>query len=593
ARVASAMTFHETPKAVLDLLAENVIAVTGAVSAGIIVTDRGGGRITVVGVANLPEGYTETIQQLWSRGTRIVGFEAIRTGQAVVAHDLSTLSQGVELLDPYREFTDSSWDTLVAVPLTYRGDSVGSLNVCFSKESLPGADDMAVLRTLADQAAVTAANLQLFTESEHRRRRAETLARVASALTGPGTVEDALNALTQVIVESTSAIAASVTLVDEGDQDFVLAGTYGLPEGFTRAVHHAWHEGRTTLISETIESKEARVTRRGKQRMLEDPDYAEVWDLVRDEPWEPVAIIPMIYQNRSVGLIGAFYLEGDPPGDDDLSLLSAVAGQAAVAVENRRLFVETEKRLGQLEAVANIASNLTFDQPLDEMMRSLAESVVQSTAAIACTVTRVDERLTVPMRIMAMVGLPEGYREAVQGAYDAGAPSVIMSAFRDREAMIIHNSRGVTLRDPRYAAAAALVADVGWDCVGVIPIIFRDEALGLLTGYYPIRQEPTNEEMAYLSAIADQAALAIKNASLIEQGQESAAVGERQRLARELHDSVSQALYGIALGAQTARTLLDRDAARATEPVDYVLQLAQAGLAEMRALIFELRPESL
>jgi signal transduction histidine kinase len=68
---------------------------------------------------------------------------------------------------------------------------------------------------------------------------------------------------------------------------------------------------------------------------------------------------------------------------------------------------------------------------------------------------------------------------------------------------------------------------------------------------------------------------------------------ERQRLARELHDSVSQALYGIALGARTARTQLERDPAKVAEPLDYVLSLAEAGLSEMRALIFELRPESL
>jgi signal transduction histidine kinase len=68
---------------------------------------------------------------------------------------------------------------------------------------------------------------------------------------------------------------------------------------------------------------------------------------------------------------------------------------------------------------------------------------------------------------------------------------------------------------------------------------------------------------------------------------------ERQRLARELHDSVSQALYGIALGARTARALLDRDPQKAVEPIDYVLSLANAGMAEMRALIFELRPDSL
>jgi signal transduction histidine kinase len=68
---------------------------------------------------------------------------------------------------------------------------------------------------------------------------------------------------------------------------------------------------------------------------------------------------------------------------------------------------------------------------------------------------------------------------------------------------------------------------------------------------------------------------------------------ERQKLARELHDSVSQALYGIALGTHAARTALERDPDHVTEPLDYVLTLAEAGLAEMRALIFELRPESL
>ena len=72
-----------------------------------------------------------------------------------------------------------------------------------------------------------------------------------------------------------------------------------------------------------------------------------------------------------------------------------------------------------------------------------------------------------------------------------------------------------------------------------------------------------------------------------------AALEERQRLARELHDSVSQALYGIALGTQTAQKMLEDGSTRVAEPLDYVLSLAEAGMAEMRALIFELRPESL
>jgi signal transduction histidine kinase len=82
-------------------------------------------------------------------------------------------------------------------------------------------------------------------------------------------------------------------------------------------------------------------------------------------------------------------------------------------------------------------------------------------------------------------------------------------------------------------------------------------------------------------------------AELAKRVQERTAMEERQRLSRELHDSVSQVLYGISLGAHTALTRLDSDRAQVIEALDYVVSLAQAGLMEMRALIFELRPESL
>ena len=72
-----------------------------------------------------------------------------------------------------------------------------------------------------------------------------------------------------------------------------------------------------------------------------------------------------------------------------------------------------------------------------------------------------------------------------------------------------------------------------------------------------------------------------------------AALEERQHLSRELHDSLSQALYGISLGAHTAVKWLGRDRTRVVEALEYVITLADAGLTEMRALIFDLRPESL
>jgi signal transduction histidine kinase len=126
-----------------------------------------------------------------------------------------------------------------------------------------------------------------------------------------------------------------------------------------------------------------------------------------------------------------------------------------------------------------------------------------------------------------------------------------------------------------------------------IPMVVADKLIGVLDVESPDKNRFSEANARVMAMLADLIAVAVQNARLYEQAQELAALEERNRLARELHDSVSQALYGIALGARTARTLLEHSPSRLGEPLDYVLTLAEAGLTEMRALIFDLRPESL
>jgi PAS domain S-box-containing protein len=126
-----------------------------------------------------------------------------------------------------------------------------------------------------------------------------------------------------------------------------------------------------------------------------------------------------------------------------------------------------------------------------------------------------------------------------------------------------------------------------------VPMMLKERVMGVLNFSSREPNYFTSRHAALALAIANQASIAIENARLYTQAQELAALEERQKLARELHDSVSQALYGISLGTHAARTALERDPEHVAEPLDYVLTLAEAALAEMRALIFELRPESL
>jgi PAS domain S-box-containing protein len=246
----------------------------------------------------------------------------------------------------------------------------------------------------------------------------------------------------------------------------------------------------------------------------------------------------------------------------------------------------------RVATLSRIAANLAFDLPTEDTLNVLAESAVNASTAVACAVVLVDSKDDT-LHLFGSYGLPEGYTAGLQEAYRAGAPSPSLQAFRTREPVLVRDLRRFLLEDPRYAPVHRFVREVPWDIVYSLPLVSRDRAVGAIFFCYLPGEEPGEEEKVFLKAVADQTAVAIENARLFAEARGKAALEERQRLARELHDSVSQALYGIALGTKTARTLVKRNPDQAADPLDYVLSLAEAGLAEMRALIFELRPESL
>jgi signal transduction histidine kinase len=125
------------------------------------------------------------------------------------------------------------------------------------------------------------------------------------------------------------------------------------------------------------------------------------------------------------------------------------------------------------------------------------------------------------------------------------------------------------------------------------PLVVRDRIIGILAVTSDEVNAFTSHQAELATAAASHAAVALENARLYEAARGAAALEERQRLARELHDSVSQILYAIALTASAARQVGERQPQCVPPMLDEMHQLARAGLAEMRALIFELRPDCL
>lgn len=252
---------------------------------------------------------------------------------------------------------------------------------------------------------------------------------------------------------------------------------------------------------------------------------------------------------------------------------------------------QVEERTRELTALLGISNNVASTLELGPLLQLVIDEVKTIVDYDRCSIFTLEGD-----RFVMLDSRSTATENPISLSFSLSTIEGISSCILRQESVIIEDVRSDSPEAKAYQQGSGELFETAFkdihSWVGV-PLALKDRVIGMLTLSHTQAAFYTERHAELVGAIATQIAVAIENARLYEQAQQLAAVEERQRLARELHDSVSQALYGIALGARTARTLLDSEPARAVEPVDYVLSLAEAGLAEMRALIFELRPESL
>lgn len=306
--------------------------------------------------------------------------------------------------------------------------------------------------------------------------------------------------------------------------------------------------------------------------------------------------IPLIVRERAVGMLSLDHSEPNYYSSRHARLALAFANQAAVAIENARLYHEEQARRHEAEQRRRVAeglgdiltiinSNRSLDEILDYLVAQIGQMLGADGVAVFCLRGKDG-----PLTIQAAQGLPADLVSQISLPLGQGAVGQSLLTCKPIFTPDTHDLlTQFGLQQPE------LVAHLSERCRAVlaVPIIVKNEPYGSIALYYAVPQELTEESISLAVAFADQAALAIENARLRTQAEQAAAAAERSRLARDLHDAVTQTLFSASLIAEVLPRLWERDIEEGRRRLEELRQLTRGALAEMRTLLLELRPTAL
>lgn len=259
------------------------------------------------------------------------------------------------------------------------------------------------------------------------------------------------------------------------------------------------------------------------------------------------------------------------------------------AKERARVEERTRELTALLEISRAIASTLEL-RPLVSLLLEQLRHVIDYTGATLMTLnngvlTVLDARAYGTEETEKGMRVPVDPTTPIWGRIMSLQPVIIADVLGDEPAaQQFRRIVGNRLETPSFRSVRSWLA---------VPLVVKDRVVGLLS---VSRREPdafTEQHARLVRAVADQAALAIENARLYQRASSLAALEERNRLARDLHDSVTQSIFSVAMMVRAAQIQYEQDAPALGETLERIRLVASDALAEMRSLIFELRPAPL
>jgi PAS domain S-box-containing protein len=291
---------------------------------------------------------------------------------------------------------------------------------------------------------------------------------------------------------------------------------------------------------------------------------------------------PMRSRGRVLGALGVIGAAGRQFEMEEVALLASIADEVGVAVENAQLYEAEHIQRHQADTLLQVASVVSSTLELNEVLARILDQL----------------RRVVNYDSASVQLLEEGQLHVIAARGFADLKQVLGLTFAPHEAPyynVMAEGQALNVADApqRYPGFRLSPFSHIHSWLGV-PLRVQERMIGIIA---VDRQQPggfAEAEVRLTTAFADQAALALENARLYQQAEQLAVMEERSRLARELHDSVTQSLYSLTLFAEAGRRAAEAD--EKERELGYLTRLGQVShqaLKEMRLLVYELRTAAL
>ena len=498
----------------------------------------------------------------------------VETGKPLAVTDLSADGRLTRTA-----VADQGYRSVIIAPLISRGRVLGSLFVMTSRVMQQADQDLELLSSIAGQVAVAIDNARLHADTERRLAQITALQQTSTAVASTLELDELLNQITEQATALLEADGGILNLVDwerYEDEAVACAGSAVAVVG-RRIRLDSGLSGWIALNNEPAIVSDLQNDERVHHDGVELVEGAIVRKI------QNAAGVPLATKGQVIGsLVLIDKHKGRGQFDrNDLDLLVAFANEAAVAIEKARLFAAEQRRAEQFRVISEVGSHVASILTVDGLLEQMARLIQDAFDYYLVEIGLVEARNLVFKTRATRDG--EGPFESFHLPVDEASITGWVAA------------TGQSLLVPDVSREGRYVKVTGTETRSEMAVVMKaqDQIVGVINVESDRLDDFDESDLTVLQSLAHQAAVAIENARLYEQAQKLAVMEERQRLARELHDAVTQTLFSASLISEAVPDLWETDPDEGRALLAELRQLSRGALAEMRTLLLELRPAAL